>query len=85
MEATRVALITLITPVIALLLGNILNDESTRYGTRVGTAAILSGLLLFEYVHKLSRLLSARYTGNDFSPCASDTLAGYAANRVICL
>jgi drug/metabolite transporter (DMT)-like permease len=48
-EATRVALITLVTPVIALLLGNYLNGEQIQAGTWVGTAAILSGLLLYEY------------------------------------
>jgi drug/metabolite transporter (DMT)-like permease len=48
-EATRVALITLITPVIALLLGHILNGEPLQAEVWVGTTAILSGLLLFEY------------------------------------
>jgi drug/metabolite transporter (DMT)-like permease len=50
-EATRVALITLITPVIALLLGHILNGEPLQPEVWVGTTAILSGLLLFEYGH----------------------------------
>jgi drug/metabolite transporter (DMT)-like permease len=48
-EATRVALITLVTPVIALLLGHGLNGEPLQAEAWVGTAAILSGLLLFEY------------------------------------
>jgi drug/metabolite transporter (DMT)-like permease len=48
-EATRVALITLITPVIALLLGHGLNGEPLQTEAWIGTAAILSGLLLFEY------------------------------------
>jgi drug/metabolite transporter (DMT)-like permease len=48
-EATRVALITLITPVLALLLGHLLNGEALQVETMLGTAAILSGLLLFEY------------------------------------
>jgi len=48
-EATRVALITLVTPVIALLLGHGLNGEPLRPEVWVGTTAILSGLLLFEY------------------------------------
>jgi drug/metabolite transporter (DMT)-like permease len=50
-EATRVALITLITPVIALLLGHTLNGEPLQPEVWIGTAAILSGLLLFEYGH----------------------------------
>lgn len=52
-EATRVALITLITPVIALVLGNMLNGELISPETWSGTAMILSGLLLFEYGHRL--------------------------------
>mgnify|MGYP001812926024 FL=1 len=48
-DTTRVALITVITPVIALLLGHLLNGEALQAEALVGTAAILSGLLLFEY------------------------------------
>jgi len=48
-EATRVALIALITPVVALLLGHLLNGEVLQPETLTGTVAILSGLLLFEY------------------------------------
>ena len=48
-DTTRVALITVITPVIALLLGHLLNGEAIQTEALVGTAAILSGLLLFEY------------------------------------
>jgi drug/metabolite transporter (DMT)-like permease len=48
-EATRVALITLVTPVLALMLGHLLNGERLQPETMLGTAAILSGLLLFEY------------------------------------
>jgi drug/metabolite transporter (DMT)-like permease len=61
-EATRVALITLVTPVIALLLGHGLNGEPLQAEAWVGTAAILSGLLLFEYGQemngRLARLLA---------------------------
>jgi drug/metabolite transporter (DMT)-like permease len=48
-DTTRVALITVITPVIALMLGHLLNGEAIQTEALVGTAAILSGLLLFEY------------------------------------
>lgn len=64
-DATRVALITLITPVIALLLGHALNSEQIQYSTWAGTAAILSGLLLFEYGHMLNRLFPTATTTND--------------------
>lgn len=48
-EATRVALITLITPVLALLLGHLLNGEALQTEAMIGSAGILFGLLLFEY------------------------------------
>ena len=48
-EATRVALITLITPVLALMLGHYLNGEALQTEAIIGSATILSGLLLFEY------------------------------------
>ena len=51
-DTTRVALITVITPVIALALGHLLNGEAIQTEAIIGTAAILSGLLLFEYGQK---------------------------------
>jgi drug/metabolite transporter (DMT)-like permease len=48
-EATRVALITLVTPVLALMLGHLLNGEALQPEVVLGTAAILCGLLMFEY------------------------------------
>lgn len=48
-EATRVALITLITPVSALFLGYRLNGEPLTWQIAIGTATILSGLLLFQF------------------------------------
>jgi drug/metabolite transporter (DMT)-like permease len=48
-EPTRVALITLVTPVLALLLGKVLNNEPIQLQTYAGAATILAGLLLFEY------------------------------------
>lgn len=48
-EATRVALITLVTPVSALLLGQALNNEVLSRSVIGGTAAILAGLLLFQW------------------------------------
>jgi drug/metabolite transporter (DMT)-like permease len=54
-DTTRVALITVITPVIALLLGHLLNGEAIQTEALIGTAAILSGLLLFEYGQKAGK------------------------------
>jgi len=47
-EATRVALITLVTPVIALAAGHMLNNEPLGLDVILGSALILSGLGLFE-------------------------------------
>lgn len=45
----RVAIVTLITPVTALLLGALLNDEFISSNVWTGTALILSGLTIYEY------------------------------------
>ena len=45
----RVALITLITPVTALLLGSLLNSEIISTKVWLGTALILTGLTIYEY------------------------------------
>ena len=47
-EATRVALITLITPVSALLLGHGLNGEPLTAEIGFGTSLVVSGLAMFE-------------------------------------
>ena len=49
MEAGRVALIALITPVLALLLGNMLNQEVVLAQVWLGTASILLGLALHRW------------------------------------
>jgi drug/metabolite transporter (DMT)-like permease len=48
LSATRVALISLMTPVMALILGHLVNHESLTQDTLIGTALILSALLLHE-------------------------------------
>ncbi|OIR17184.1 putative inner membrane transporter YedA [mine drainage metagenome] len=49
MEAGRIALITLITPVMALLLGHGLNNEAVSAQVWLGTASIVSGLCLHRW------------------------------------
>lgn len=49
LSAARVALVTLITPVTALLLGAALNDEIISTRVWLGTSLIVSGLALYEY------------------------------------
>ncbi len=48
MEAGRLALIPLITPVLALVIGHVLNGEEIGPRALAGTALILSGLLFYE-------------------------------------
>lgn len=55
-QATKVALITLITPVIALLLGNTLNSEPVTIEVAMGTALILSGLALFQLGERIVKI-----------------------------
>jgi drug/metabolite transporter (DMT)-like permease len=59
-EATRVALITLITPVSALILGNRLNGEALTINVILGTTVILLGLVLFQFgegwLHRARRI-----------------------------
>jgi drug/metabolite transporter (DMT)-like permease len=56
-EATKVALITLVTPVAALLIGRLFNDEPISMQVAWGTAAILAGLLVFQFCSRLPWLL----------------------------
>lgn len=58
MEAGRVALITLITPVMALLLGHGLNNETVLPQVWLGTASIVFGLCLHRWGEGWVRLLS---------------------------
>ncbi len=48
-SATRTALISLITPVISLLLGHLLNNETLTMNILIGGLLILSGLAVFEF------------------------------------
>ena len=64
MDVSRLSLIALITPVIALLLGSTLNDEAIGSAIVIGAACILTGLLIYEFGHHLRSLMSgARQSG----------------------
>jgi drug/metabolite transporter (DMT)-like permease len=49
MEAGQIALITLITPVSALLLGQFLNGETIQGGVWIGAVCVLCGLLIHQW------------------------------------
>ncbi len=53
LSATRVAMLTLITPVAALWLGWLLNGEPVGWRILLGTALILFGLLVFEFGERM--------------------------------
>lgn len=53
LSATTVALVTLITPVFALMLGSLLNGEAISASLMVGTGIILSGLSLYFWGDRL--------------------------------
>lgn len=55
-QATKVSLITLITPVTALLLGAQLNDEVITAQVWTGVMVITTGLLVFQWGHSLAGL-----------------------------
>ena len=55
-ETTRVALLTLITPVLALWLGNVFNSEAISISLVIGTGLILSGLFFYEWDERLYRI-----------------------------
>ena len=59
-SATKLALIALITPVTALLLGAWLNDEQVNTQVWLGTALILGGLAMYQFGHRIS--LKNRFT-----------------------
>lgn len=59
MEAGKVALITLVTPVLALLLGHLLNDEAIEARVWAGAALISLGLMLHQW-QSIAPLLPAR-------------------------
>ena len=56
-EASRVALITLITPVVALFLGYALNSESLNIYIWIGTGLILLGMSFYQWSDKIYKMV----------------------------
>ncbi|HLP97291.1 MAG TPA: DMT family transporter [Sideroxyarcus sp.] len=63
MEAGRIALITLVTPLLALLLGHGLNNEAVLPQVWLGTASIVLGLGVHQWGARLFAYLPARRDG----------------------
>lgn len=57
MDVQRVSLVTLITPVCALVMGNMLNNEPVGADVIMGTGFIVTGLLFYEYGRRLAGLV----------------------------
>jgi len=58
MEVNGAVLITLITPVLALILGNQINNEVIGLHVWIGSALVLSGLMMHQWGGKLGRRLA---------------------------
>jgi len=61
-EASQVALITLVTPVLALILGSVLNHEEITFSTYMGAIVITFGLLVYLYGNLILRRVSRNNT-----------------------
>ncbi|MFV1983929.1 MAG: DMT family transporter, partial [Thiohalomonadales bacterium] len=57
-EASQVALITLVTPVFALMLGSMLNNEEITFSTYMGAAIITIGLIIYLYGNMFVKLFT---------------------------
>lgn len=53
--ASRLALANLVTPLCALLLGSVLNDETIEQSVWIGTGMILLGLAVYQWGHRFAR------------------------------
>ncbi|MDX9740751.1 MAG: DMT family transporter [Gammaproteobacteria bacterium] len=68
MQASRLALIPLITPLLAMVLGYLLNDERPQTGQLLGAALILSGLVFYEFGERLHAVLRSARMRRDGTP-----------------
>lgn len=69
----RVSLVTLMTPVLALLLGHLANGEPLNASVWLGAALVLSGLVFFEWRGLVLLVQSRRYTsGTSTSQLSSE-------------
>ena len=57
LEASKMALLTVITPVTALMIGQIFNHEPVSQNTVIGTSLILFGLILYQWADEWLKTL----------------------------
>jgi drug/metabolite transporter (DMT)-like permease len=60
-QASRVALITLMTPVLSLLIGHLVNDEIVGLDALAGASVLLIGLACFQWGERWQRRLASRW------------------------
>lgn len=72
LEAGRVALITLVTPVAALWLGGWLNDEPINGSALAGAALILSGLACYQWGGRLGEAMRRLFTARPAAALTPD-------------
>jgi len=65
MTVSRVSLITLVTPVLALVLGKLLNDEPLSSAVLLGGAGVIAGLLVYEFGETLQRSVKTSFARTD--------------------
>jgi len=59
-DTGKMAMLTLITPVTALLVGNLFNGEVLAPTTLYGTALVVSGLAIYQWASEILRYLNSR-------------------------
>ncbi|BBN59646.1 DMT family transporter [Hydrogenovibrio marinus] len=55
LDAVRIGLITLITPIVAVFLGHFLNQEPLDSMILLGVTLVISGLIVYEFGHKIRK------------------------------
>jgi drug/metabolite transporter (DMT)-like permease len=73
LPTSRVTLITLIAPVLAVLWGYWLRDERLQWSSAGGAALLLSGLALYQWHQSLDRLLRWLWPFNGKAVAATAT------------
>lgn len=79
MDTTRIALISLITPVTALLIGHFLNGEPLNHAIWTGTALVLAGLIWFQFGSRIAGGVTHRTGRPSPGAAASETTGPQAA------